>query len=57
MALAAAGTLSTVVVGGILLVITGLVIRSMWKRKKKTGSCLGCSCGCADCPHSREGRH
>lgn len=52
MALAAGSILSTAIVGGILLIVVGLIIRSMWKKKKKTGSCVGCSCGCSDCPHS-----
>ena len=49
---AGSSVLSTAIVGGILLIVVVLVIRSMWIKKKKTGSCVGCSCGCSDCPHS-----
>ncbi len=52
MVLGAASMLSTAAVGGALLIAVALIIRSMWKKKKKTGSCVGCSCGYSDCPHS-----
>ena len=52
--MASAGILSTAAVGGILLAVGALIIRSMWKKKKRTGSCVGCSCGCSGCPHSSE---
>lgn len=54
MASAADSILSTVIVGGALLSVVLLIIRSMWRKKKQTGSCAGCSCGCSGCPHSRK---
>ena len=49
MALAAiSGILSTTVLGGIILAIVVLILRSMWKKKKAGGSC-GCGCGCSGC--------
>ncbi len=51
-ALAASSVLSTAVVGGILLAAVAMIIRGMWRKRKRTGSCIGCSCGCGDCPHA-----
>ena len=52
MALAAiSGILSTTVLGGIVLAIVVLILRSMWKKKKAGGSC-GCGCDCSGCVHS-----
>lgn len=50
MALAAiSGILSTTVLGGSILAIVVLILRSMWKKKKAGGSC---GCGCSGCVHS-----
>ena len=44
--------LGTVLVGALVLVITGLLIFSLVRgkvRNKREGKC-GCSCGCSGCP-------
>ncbi|MCD8019287.1 MAG: FeoB-associated Cys-rich membrane protein [Clostridiales bacterium] len=45
--------MGTVLVGGILLVIVGLIIRSM-VRDKKSGKSLQCGGNCSQCHHHCE---
>ena len=48
--------LGTVLVGGAVLVIVGLLILSLVRGKiknKRAGKC-GCSCGCSGCPMKGE---
>ncbi len=51
MALAAAQTsfISTALVGLVVLMIVALILRSMYKKKKRTGTFIGCDCGCQGC--------
>ena len=49
---ASTNILSTMAVGGVLALTVILVVRKMWKKKKQTGTCFGCDCGCSGCPHA-----
>lgn len=51
------GTIATAVVGGILIGVTVVILRDMWKKKKQGRSCCGCSCGCSrECSYGPDGR-
>lgn len=55
MAVAAiSGTISTAIIGMIVLLMVVLIVRHMWKKKKAGGSCL-CDCGnCAQGCHMKK---
>lgn len=42
------GILSTIVTGGVLLLVIVLILRNMWKKRGQGGGCHGCS-GCSGC--------
>ena len=53
MALAAqTSILSTVIVALVIIAIVAWIIRGMIQKKKRSGTFIGCDCGCANCPHS-----
>lgn len=41
--------LGTIAVFLVLAVVVGLIIRSLYKQKKRGGSCTGCSGSCGSC--------
>lgn len=48
------GTVSTAVIGIIVLTVIVLILRHMWKKKKAGGSCM-CDCGsCAGGCHMKD---
>lgn len=52
MALAAqTSILSTMIVALVIIAIVAWIIRGMIQ-KKRSGTFIGCDCGCANCPHS-----
>ena len=52
MALAAqTSILSTVIVALVIIAIVAWIIRGMIQKKKRSGTFIGCDCGCANCPH------
>ena len=53
MALAAqTSILSTMIVALVIIAIVAWIIRGMIQKKKRSGTFIGCDCGCANCPHS-----
>ena len=53
MALAAqTSILSTVIVALVIIAIVAWIIKGMIQKKKRSGTFIGCDCGCANCPHS-----
>ena len=41
-----------VIVALVIIVIVAWIIRGMIQKKKRSGTFIGCDCGCANCPHS-----
>ena len=44
-----AANLGTIAVFLVLAVVVGLIIRSLYKQKKRGGSCTGCGGSCGSC--------
>ena len=42
-------SLGTIAVFLVLAVVVGLIIRSLYKQKKRGGSCTGCGGSCGSC--------
>ena len=50
MALAAqTSILSTMIVALVIIAIVAWIIRGMIQKKKRSGTFIGCDCGCANC--------
>lgn len=41
--------IANIAVGVVILGLTALAVRALWKNHKRGGGCMGCSGGCAGC--------